>query len=213
MKKIILFSIPSDRILREISKYLFYKKQTMFGYMPSDGASQENPKYLPIWEEFCRINHAKLVYINNTNPEHAALIGTCDTLIITGGNTFQLLHNLRNNGFVEAIVGFTKKENFVLSGFSAGALVLTPTINILNESWAFGPDENSVNITDLDGLNIINYEVLPHFDQDNDAALIKKYRLKSEHPVKTILNDEYLVEDLSLVRHPASGNNRHSQSR
>ncbi|MEI7579455.1 MAG: Type 1 glutamine amidotransferase-like domain-containing protein [bacterium] len=200
MKRIILFSLPSDQILKKISKSLFFKTQTQFGYMPCDGANQDNPQYTPIWEELCRIHNARLIYIDNTNPEQAALIPKCDTLMITGGNTFQLLHNLRKNGFDKAIIDFTKKDNFALSGFSAGAVVLTPTINIVNANWAFGPDENLLNLTDLQGLNIIDYEVLPHFDPDQDKTLLGRYRSESKYHVKTITNEEYLIDNLKEDR-------------
>lgn len=194
MKRIILFSLPLDQILKDISKFLFFKDNVAFGYMPCDGASPDNPQYTPIWEELCRINNASLVYLDNTNPKHASLIPECDTLMITGGNTFQLLYNLRKNGFDKAVIELSQKADFALSGFSAGALVLTPTIKIINENWAYGSDENLMNLTDLTGLNILNYEVLPHFDPEKDKTLLEEYRSQSRYEVKTIANDQYLVD-------------------
>ena len=110
MRRIILFSIPTDQILKDISEFLFFKPNINFGYMPSDDASPDNPQYTPIWEGLCSSNNAKLVYLDNSNPQHAALILECDALMICGGNTFQLLHNLRTNGFAEEIIKFTQKK-------------------------------------------------------------------------------------------------------
>ncbi len=207
MKRFVLFSIPTPQILTEISKFLFYKPNTIFGYMPSDGASKDNAQYTPIWENLCKQNNAKLIYINNTNPNDLGLIAGCDTLMITGGNTFQLLHNLRTFGFDKEIENFTKKEDFVISGFSAGAVVLTPTIKIVKEGWAFGPDENLIGLTNLTALKLLDFEVLPHFNSDKDNSLLSKYRENTRYSVKTISDNEFIIEDLkSQVDHIAESN-------
>ena len=74
--------------------------------------------------------------------------------------------------------------------------MLTPTINIVTANWAFGADENLLDMTDLKGLNIINYEVLPHFDSDKDKLLLEQYKSESKHAIKTITNSEYFVAEL-----------------
>ncbi len=74
-------------------------------------------------------------------------------MVITGGNTFKLLDNLRKSGLDKAIKEFSNKSEFVLAGLSAGALVLTPTIEVCNLP---NYDESTVGIDDFTGLNIIN---------------------------------------------------------
>jgi peptidase E len=193
MRKTILFSIPHPDIMSQMLKYLFFKPNTKFGYMPADGENPYNSEYLSIWEDLCLDHDAKLVYIDNSNPLNASKIDECDTLMITGGNTFKLLHNLQKGEFVEKIKNFTNKENFVLAGFSAGAVILTPTIEIVQQNWAFGPDENLINLEDLSGIGVLDFEVLPHFNEELDAELLEEYRKGKAWEVKTIRDDELIV--------------------
>jgi len=62
-------------------------------------------------------------------------------LIISGGDPFQLLINLRESGLDRAIIQFTKRDEFILAGYSAGAYVPTPTLEItkiFNENYLGG---------------------------------------------------------------------------
>ena len=84
-------------------------------------------------------------------------------LLITDGNTFALLDKLKRTGLDRAIKNFVKKDNFVLSGFSAGALVLTPNIKVCNLDKY---DANKVGIEDYAAIGIVDFEVFPVFDAE-----------------------------------------------
>ncbi len=113
-------------------------------------------------------------------------------LVITGGNTFTLLRNLRRSGLDKAIKKFSKKNNFVLAGFSAGAIVLTPTIKICNAPLY---DENEVGLKNLKGLGIVNFEVFPHYSK-KWKGFLEKYERGNKTKVKRIADDKTLVLDL-----------------
>jgi dipeptidase E len=113
--------------------------------------------------------------------------------VISGGNTFKLLDNLRKSGLDKTIIEFTKQDNYVLSGFSAGALVLTPTIEVCNLP---NYDENLVGLKNLTGLGIIDFEVFPHYDEATQKELLDKYRLTAKHEVKEITNEDFITIDL-----------------
>jgi len=70
--------------------------------------------------------------------------------MITGGNTFTLLNQLRLSGLEETVKKFWQKGGVVLSGFSAGAIVLTPRIDVASQPSGIDPtdmaDENLVGI-------------------------------------------------------------------
>ena len=54
-------------------------------------------------------------------------------------------------------------------------------------------DENKVGLKDLTGLNIIDFEVFPHFDEILDRKTLEEYREQTPNEVREINNDEYIV--------------------
>ena len=95
------------------------------------------------------------------------------------------LHKLRSNNLDNAIKKFVKKDDFIVAGWSAGALILTPSI-------ALATSENNTNITDLTGLNLVKFEVMPHFNEfEKDRLLL--YLKNAKNEVRTIAEDAYLL--------------------
>src|SRR4030042_3987955 len=192
MKRIILFSTPTQGNLYKILGLVFPEeiKNKVFAYMPSDGANCPQ-KYRDEWNGYAEKYGAEFRYIDNSKEnatdEVNKLLGA-NILIITGGNTFKLLYDLRKPGLDKAIKEFTRKNEFVLAGFSAGALVLTPTIEVCNLP---NYDKNEVGIKDLNGLGIISFEVFPHYSQQEHKDLLEKYKAQAKNNVKEITNEDY----------------------
>lgn len=202
MKRIVLFSMPTDNNISTISNLIFPNeiKKKIFAYMPSDGSSSPQ-KYTDFWKEIADKYGAEFRFIDNTSNNESQknnLLGS-NILLITGGNTFELLNNLRQSGLDEIIKTFFEKDKFVLAGFSAGAIVLSPTIEVAQQPSGTDPenlmDENLVGITDLTGLNIIDFEVFPHFEEASDKQTLEKYQAQSKHQVKEIADENYIVLD------------------
>ncbi len=198
MKRIILFSTPTSGNLDKILSLVFPKQMEhkIFAYMPSDGANFPQ-KYRDEWEGYAEKHGAEFRYIDNSKEnavdEVNKLFGA-NILIITGGNTFKLLDNLRRSGLDKAIKEFINKDEFVLAGFSAGALVLTPTIEVCNLP---NYDKNEVGLNDLNGLNIVNFEVFPHYSEQEHKGLLSEYKAQSKNEVKEITNEDCIVLDLA----------------
>ena len=112
-----------------------------------------------------------------------------DVVLISGGNTFQLLSNLRKSGLDSVIVKFSLKQDVTLAGFSAGALVLTPTIAICNLP---GFDENMVKMNDFSGLDIVDFELFPHYEKRAHETVLNKYRETANNQVREITDEEYI---------------------
>ncbi len=197
-KRLVLFSQPSPAIFEKLKISLFPEFLTtrIFAYMPSEGDSLENEKYIPVWQQFAEDNHAKFIFVDNskrgeqTEVEKQKILSS-NILIITGGNTFKLLNYLRRSGLDKAIIEFWKKEEIVLSGFSAGAIVLSPSIDTAKTGVG---DVNELGINDLTGLNIVNFNIWPHYESVQKAEVIK-YKTKIQNELKTISNDEVLIID------------------
>ena len=197
MKRIILFSQPNDLDWGEFSKQLFPDEfeNKVFAYMPANGGNTKQV-YTDYWKNIAEEIGARFVFVDNMLPQSAGesqKIKDANILLISGGNTFELLNNLKKSGLDKAVIDFSKKENFVLAGFSAGALILCPTINICNLP---GYDENLVGLTDLSGLKIIDFEVFPHFNPDKDEQKLNEYKKITSNTVKPINDEEYIVLDL-----------------
>lgn len=168
-------------------------KQKYFGYMPSDGANCPE-KYINEWRNYATDYGYDFELINNSLEGEAAIneadkLLRCGVLVISGGNTFTLLRNLKRSGLDKTILEFSKRDNYVIVGFSAGAIVMTPTIEICNTP---GFDENLVALVNLEGLNLVDFEVFPHYGPEW-AEKLKLHQDKSKYLVKVITNDEYLV--------------------
>lgn len=147
MKRIVLFSTPYNndnfhKILNLIFPPDIKDKRPLF--MPSQGVPNTLQEFLDDWEGFAKEYDLKIDYIDNSvidaTTEREKLVKS-NILIISGGDTFQLLINLRKSGLDNAITLFTKKKEFILAGYSAGAYVLTPTLEtakIFNKNYPGG---------------------------------------------------------------------------
>lgn len=197
MRGIVLFSTPTPNNLIKILDLVFSKEieNKVFAYMPSDGANCPK-KYRDEWSNYAEKNKTEFRYIDNSKKnstdEVNKLLGA-NILIITGGNTFKLLDNLRKSGLDKAVKEFANKGEFVLAGFSAGALVLTPTIEVCNLP---NYDKNEVGIKDLSGLEIVDFEVFPHYLEQEHKDLLNQYKTQAKNEVKEITDEDFIVLDL-----------------
>jgi len=197
MKSIILFSTLTETNQEIILNRLFPSliKNKVLAYMPSGGVDGVE-KYTDEWRSIAEKYGTKFNVIDNVkyNEIEQKKLLDSNILVISGGNTYELLRNLRQSNLDKAIIEFTEKPEFILAGFSAGAIVLTPNINICG----FGPDydENIVGTDDLTGLGIVDFEVLPHYDEKLHGDAIKDYKKATVNKVITITDEDYLNIEL-----------------
>ncbi len=91
------------------------------------------------------------------NDEILSAISQCDIIYVSGGNTFYLLNELRKSRVWQAIKNAVKAGKIYI-GESAGAVVAAP-----DTRYATPMDENSVNVSDFTGLNLVDFFIVPHF--------------------------------------------------
>jgi len=187
-----------DGVLEKLEKEIFPKnRQTVFGYMPADG-NDPKPKFTPFWENLAHKHNAEFIYIDNSrepSPEMLQNLNRINSLTITGGNVFAMLHNLRQSGLDMFILEKTNDKNFIYSGFSAGAIVATPDARIAakENGWSFGYDENSVGITDTRALGLVYFEILPHYKKELDEKRVKTYTDKYKTEVMTLTDADFII--------------------
>jgi len=192
MSRKILFSVPSQQIKDQIRTYLFpiTQQKNILAYMASDGSDESSKKFVDEWKQYAEANNADFVEINNSlrgelAEEEKQKITKANILIITGGNTFKLLKHLRESGLDETVEEFAQKEENVIGGFSAGAIVLSPSIKTATQE-----DNNEVHLIDFTGLNIVPFLVVPHADTKEEY--VKELENNGEE-VCALNNDEFEV--------------------
>lgn len=196
MKRITLFSTLTasnkEIILNQILPTELINKT--IAYMPSGGVEGAQ-EYINQWEVIAQEHGAKFNVINNQvrSVDEQDKILASDILVISGGNTFNLLHNLRESGLDKSIKQFLGKSDFVLSGFSAGALVLTPNIKICNLPDF---DENVIELKDLEALNIVDFEIFPHYIEYIHEKMLVDYRKTTSKRVREITDEDYISINL-----------------
>jgi len=105
-----------------------------------------------------------------------------DIIHLSGGNTYSFLNSLRKAKLLGDIKDFIKRGG-VLTGLSAGAILMTQTIATAGFP-DFDRDENEENIRNLNALNLVNFEFFPHYRNSKryEKALID-YSKKVNKPV------------------------------
>ncbi len=81
-------------------------------------------------------------------------------VVLMGGNPYYLLHSIREHHGEEALRRVA--ERGLLVGWSAGALVLGPTLALIDR---YTPELNFVGLTDLTALSLTQTQILPHYSK------------------------------------------------
>lgn len=83
-----------------------------------------------------------------------------DVVELIGGNPYYLLDSIRKNGYSEALAVFANSK--VIIGCSAGALVLTPSLDLID---LYSPEMNIVDLKDLSACRLTEVRFLPHYSK------------------------------------------------
>jgi len=110
-----------------------------------------------------------------------------DVLYVTGGNTFHLLDQYRKTGLGDWLTENLDTKVYV--GGSASSIVATPSIQVASMPPG---DPNLPGLTDLTGMNWVDFEIEPHCD----AA---RFKIVEEY-AKTRPNKVYALDDLSAIK-------------
>lgn len=93
--------------------------------------------------------------LTGAHKTDAAAIGGFDLILVGGGNTFQLLHQCRRRGWLDAIrtqVG----GGTPYAGWSAGANLACPTLCTTNDMPIVDPQG-------FDALALVGFQINPHY--------------------------------------------------
>ena len=115
-----------------------------------------------------------------------------DVIHLSGGNTFYFLKHLRRSGMMTKLRKFVK-DGGILTGLSAGAIMMTP--NITTASFPeFDRDDNDDNVKDFRSLKLVPFEFFPHYT--HSARYVREmisYSKKISHPLYCCPNGSGIV--------------------
>ena len=114
-------------------------------------------------------------------------INNAGVVWFSGGNTFYLLEQFRQTGLSKILPQLL--INKIYGGTSAGSIVATPSIDVANVEPG---DTNINNITDLSGLNLVDFEVSPHTYSYVTIENVAKYAASLNRTL-------YAIDDQSAV--------------
>lgn len=95
---------------------------------------------------------------SSTSKKDLANGFSSDAIFLPGGNTFEILAQMKRLRLLDKIKKFYERGRIV-SGLSAGAMIMTPTIRTAE----LVPDDRGDLLKNDRALNFVSFEVLPHF--------------------------------------------------
>ncbi|MDN5274820.1 MAG: hypothetical protein JWP06_721 [Candidatus Saccharibacteria bacterium] len=134
----------------------------------------------------------------NRNQELKAKLSNYDLVWVVGGNSFLLLRAMKQSGFYKLIVPLVKNDTIVYAGFSAGAVVATPTLHGIElvDDKDTTPEGYSKEVV-WAGLNLVGKSIVPHYKSNHPESEavdeVVKYFLENGMDYWTLSDGQALI--------------------
>lgn len=150
--------ITSPALKESMGKYLIGKK-TAAVVVTADNEYKTRNYHIPrVINELTWYGlEVELFDLDSQSPD---LLLDYDVVEFIGGNPYYLLNSIRHCDVASVLEQLAKDK--VLIGWSAGALVMTSSIAVID---AFEPQMNFINLTDLKGLRLADVHIIPHYSE------------------------------------------------
>lgn len=126
-----------------------------------------------------------IFWLNMGDISKAGQISSYDVMYVCGGNTFYLMSKLKGAGFDKKIIEFIDSGK-VYVGVSAGSVIAGPDISIA------GPfDPNDVGLEDMEGLDLTDKIICPHY-HISEENIISKFEEKHSKVVLRLKDNQAL---------------------
>ena len=137
--------------------------------------------------------HVDFIDVETQDPQ---LLKTYKVLYVCGGNTFYLLHYIKQSK-ADVIIKELIANGVIYIGVSAGSIILSPTVDI---AAAISPDPNDIGLTDLTGLNMVNFDTSVHYEPQEESE-VQAYETKTGRTVQRLSNEQAIIKnDLEIKR-------------
>ena len=106
-------------------------------------------------------------YFGKSN-ELVNLLERIHTFYVAGGNTFVLRKAMRLSGFDELLKQYANNDNYLYSGYSAGAYLLSKDMHGVAVMDEIDADLYESGLPPIDeGIGFIDETIIPHFQSDH----------------------------------------------
>ncbi len=182
--------ITSEKLYNELSKHIKGTKAAIV--VTADNEYKSENYHIPRCIK--ELNDLGLTaQLFDFDTQNATELLKYDVVYIIGGNPYYLLNSIRKTN-AEAVLKQIAEEK-VLIGWSAGALVLTSSIAIIDK---YSPEMNIVDISDLSGLCLTDTYILPHYSKflnryENFEEKCKQYEANNHLQVIRLNDGEGVI--------------------
>ncbi len=195
--KIILYSNAYNKKNKDLDEYLFKflnRSNPKFVYIPSqaEGSDKFFDTVKDYYKEYGIEDFHTILPDKKITLKDLEELVQSSVLFLTGGNAFYYLKHLRMTGLLDYIDKFVANGGVLLAE-NAGANIVTPNI-IASTIPHRQLDANSVGLKDLKGLNLVDFEFVPHYDETDEEFTdeILNYSLQNDRLI-------YAVPDYSGI--------------
>ncbi|MCB2297413.1 Type 1 glutamine amidotransferase-like domain-containing protein [Clostridium tagluense] len=117
------------------------------------------------------------------NPDNIEELFKSDVIYLSGGNTYYFLNNLKKRNLIDRLRVYVQNGGCIF-GLSAGAIMMSKDIGVSQ----FG-DENIAGLTDLSSLDLVEFDFMPHWNQDSSYLNDLKEYTKNTERTCYVCND------------------------
>jgi dipeptidase E len=121
-----------------------------------------------------------------TKENVAKVLDKADIIFVAGGNTFYLLEQARQSGFLELLPKLVAK-GIIYVGSSAGSYLACPTIE--TAGWK-NQDKNVVGLSDLSAANLVPFCLFVHYKFEHREILKQNH---AQYPVRILTDEQAIV--------------------
>lgn len=177
--KLVLYSGGDDKENSHLDKSfldIVGKKNPVITFIPSSSYLSEQ-EFKVFVKHYSKYKITRFIHFPVDVPFDKILfqeVMRSDVIHLAGGNTFYFLNSLRKAKLLKDLKSFVLRGG-VLTGLSAGAIMMTENIEMAGYP-EFDRDENSVGISNLNALNLVDFFFFPHFrNSPRYDVVFKKY--------------------------------------
>ena len=149
--------LSSDKLLNALQNHIKHGKAALV--VTADNEYKEKNYHVERLTKELQTLGLSVECFDYDNQSPAELM-SYDVVEMIGGNPYYLLNSIRKNNFTHTLEHFAKNKCII--GCSAGALVLTPTLKLID---IYSPEMNIVNLEDLSACNLTDTQILPHYSK------------------------------------------------
>jgi dipeptidase E len=119
---------------------------------------------------------------------------------VLGGNVFLLRRAMKQSGFDKVIIKMLESDKLVYGGFSAGAVIVAPTlrgIDLMDDPLVLADGYNPEII--WDGLNLTDFTIVPHYQSEHpETKLAEKavdFFKENDYPFYALHDGEVIIKN------------------